>query len=38
MRTNFFVAAGVLPVELLACQVAMVCCKLTEIALFIYRT
>ena len=37
MGTNFFVALGVLPVELLAYQVAMVfAAKLTEIALFIY--
>ena len=34
MRTNFFIAAGVLPVELLAYQVAIVSAANTEIALF----
>ena len=37
MGTKFFIAVGVLPLELLAYQVSMVSAvKLTEIALFIY--
>ena len=35
MGTKFFIAVGVLPLELLACQVSMVS-AVTEIALFIY--
>ena len=37
MGTEFFIAVDVLPLELLACQVLNgLCCKLTEIALFIF--
>ena len=38
MGTEFFIAIGVFPVELLDYQVSMVCarCKLAKIALFIY--
>ena len=35
MGTELFIAIGVFPVELLACQVSMVCAtKLAKIALF----
>ena len=38
--TDFFIAIGVFPVELLAYRFVMVCCKLTEIhvVLFAYFT
>ena len=36
MGTEFSIAIGVFPVELLDYQVSMVCCKLAKVALFIY--